>query len=342
MRRLTRPTIAVVGLGRWGSNLLRALMDREDTDVAWVCDLSTERLTPLTRRYPRTKGTTNIEDLLTDSSLDAIVIATPVCTHEAIASKSLVAGKHTFVEKPLARSTGTADELIELARQRDLVLMCGLTFLYSPAVREIKRMIDDDHLGELYFVSSSRVNLGIHQPDVNVVWDLGPHDFSILLYWLEQMPTAVRALGCDAVMTGVPDVAFINLTFPSGVLANVELSWLAPGKLRRTVVVGSKKMVVYDEMSPEPVKVFDHGVMYRDPETFGQYQLSYRTGDVVSPALDTAEPISLQLGDFITAIVAGVTPPGHVGLARDVVALAEIADASLVRDSEGLRAPQRS
>jgi len=342
MNALTRPTIGVVGLGYWGSNLLRALMEREDSDVAWVCDVDAERLARLARRYPQTKATANIEDLLTDSTLDAIVIATPVYTHEAIASKSLVAGKHTFVEKPLARSTGAADELIELARRRSLVLMCGLTFLYSPPVREIKRMIDDDHLGELYFVSSSRVNLGIHQPDVSVVWDLGPHDFSILLYWLEQMPTAVRAVGRDAVMTGVPDVAFINLTFPSGLLANVELSWLAPGKLRRTVVVGSKKMVVYDDTSTEPVKVFDHGVVYPDPETFGQYQLSYRTGDVVSPALDTAEPISLQLGDFIAAIAAGVTPPGHVGLARDVVALAETADASLIRDSEWLRAPQGS
>jgi predicted dehydrogenase len=332
------PRIGLVGLGYWGANLLRALMERDDAAVVAICDLDPTRLERLARRYPEPRATTSVDDLLKDPTLNATVIATPVQTHQPIAAKSLLAGKHTLVEKPLACSTAEADELIELARQRSLVLMCGLTFLYSPPVREIKRMIDDDQLGELYFVTSSRVNLGIHQPDVSVVWDLGPHDFSILLYWLEQMPTSVQAVGRDSVMTGVVDVAFINLTFASGLVASLELSWLAPSKLRRTVLVGSKKMVVYDDTNAEPVKVFDHGVTYSDPETFGQYQLAYRTGDVVAPALDTAEPISLQLGDFIAAIDARMSPPGHLELVRDVVALAEAADASLVRDLERLQA----
>ena len=161
--------------------------------------------------------------------------------------------------------------------------MCGHTFIYSPAVRAVKAMLEQGELGELFFVSSSRVNLGLHQQDISVIWDLGPHDFSILLYWLDEMPAKVRAVGRDSIVKGIPDVAFITLDFPSGLLANVELSWLAPSKLRRTVLVGSERMVVYDDGSTEPIKVFDHGVVYEDPETFGEYHLSYRTGDIVSP-----------------------------------------------------------
>src|SRR5207302_10662432 len=171
------------------------------------------------------------------------------------------------------------------------------------------------------FISSSRVNLGLHQRDVSVVWDLGPHDFSILMHWLGEVPARVNAVGRDSVVPGVPDVAFIDLTFPSGVVANVELSWLAPSKLRRMVVVGSEKMVVYDDSSAEPVRVFDHGVIYRDPETFGQYQLSYRTGDIVSPRLPATEPLALELEDFLDAVACGRFPRETTALARDVVAL---------------------
>ncbi len=199
-------------------------------------------------------------------------------THFDLASRSLDAGKHTFVEKPLAPSSELACELLRRARAQDRVLMCGHTFLYSPPVRAVRDLLRRDELGEVFFVSSSRVNLGLHQPDVSVIWDLGPHDFSILLYWLEEVPSTVRAIGRDSIVSGIPDVAFVTMTYESGIVANVELSWLAPSKLRRTVVVGSRKMVVYDDGSAEPVRVFDHGVVYKDPETFGEYKLSYRTG----------------------------------------------------------------
>ena len=185
------------------------------------------------------------------------------------------------------------------------MLLPGHTFLYSPPVATIRELIDAGALGDIYFVSTSRVNLGLHQSDVSVAWDLGPHDFSILRYWLGEMPDARRApLTRGFVLPEIPDVAFIDLRYASGTIAHVELSWLAPSKLRRTAIVGSHKMVVYDDTSNEPVRIFDSGVVLPEPETFGEYRLTYRTGDIVSPQIDAAEPLSLELADFCAAILA--------------------------------------
>jgi predicted dehydrogenase len=321
--------VGLVGLGYWGPSLLRVLFDLADAQVRWICDSDAERLDRFERRYPGVRASQRIDDVLADDAVDAVVIATPVYTHFYLASRALDAGKHTFVEKPLAASSEEADELVRVARSKGLALMCGHTFIYSPAVRTVKGMLDRGELGELYFVSSSRVNLGLHQQDISVVWDLGPHDFSILLYWLGAMPQRVRAVGRDSIVKGIPDVAFITLDFPCGLLANVELSWLAPSKLRRTVLVGSERMVVYVDGDPEPIRVFDHGVVYEDPETFGEYHLSYRTGDIVSPKIDTAEPIALELEDFALAARAGEAPPGHLELARNVARLTEAAENSM-------------
>jgi predicted dehydrogenase len=207
--------------------------------------------------------------------------------------------------------------------------MCGHTFLFSPPVRAVRKLIDDGELGELYFVSSSRVNLGLHQRDVSVVWDLGPHDFSILLYWLGAAPSTIRATGRDSIVPGIADVAFVTMEFPSGVIANVELSWLAPSKLRRTVIVGSKKMIVYEDGAAEAIKIFDRGVVYKDPETFGEYHLSYRTGDILSPQLSSDEPLALQTEEFVRLLRGGGTPLHCLALASDVVRLAEAAEASI-------------
>jgi predicted dehydrogenase len=207
--------------------------------------------------------------------------------------------------------------------------MCGHTFIYSPPVRAVKRMLEAGKLGDVYFISSSRVNLGLHQRDVSVIWDLGPHDFSILLYWLSELPTTVRAVGRDSVVKGIADVAFVTMTFESGIVANVELSWLAPSKLRRTVIVGSERMVIYDDASNEPVRLFDSGVVYRDPETFGEYHLSYRTGDILSPKIESHEPLGLELADFVSAIRTEDRMKFHTALARSVVHIVEAADRSL-------------
>ena len=326
----SRPVgIAVVGLGYWGPNLLRVLGDNLDAEVRWLCDLDTERLAKYRRRHPDARVTTRMERVLADPNVDAVIIATPVHTHYGLAVKAIEAGKHVFVEKPLAQSSELADDLAALARERGRILMCGHTFLYSPPVRAVKRMIEAGALGDIFFISSSRVNLGLHQRDVSVIWDLGPHDFSILLYWLSELPTSVRAVGRDSIVKGIADVAFVTMTFASGIVVNVELSWLAPSKLRRTVLVGSEQMVIYDDGAPEPVRVFDRGVVYRDPETFGEYHLSYRSGDILSPKIESYEPLSLELSDFVTSIRNDERMTFHTALARSVVRIVEAADQSL-------------
>jgi predicted dehydrogenase len=321
--------VGVVGLGYWGPNLLRVLSENSGVNVSWMCDLDEDRLARLSRRVPAARATHRFQDLLDDDALDAIVIATPVYTHVELCTRSLAAGKHTFVEKPLATSAALAAELVDLAALHGRTLMCGHTFIYSPAVRAVRRMLDAGTLGDVYFISSSRVNLGLHQRDISVVWDLGPHDFSILLHWLGEVPVSVRAMGRDSIVPGIADVAFVTLTFASGIVANVELSWLAPCKLRRTVVVGSEKMVVYEDGAAEPIRLFDHGVVYQDPATFGQYHLSYRTGDVLAPKLESIEPLAAELEDFARAIRCGSSMPEQTRLACDVVRITEAADRSL-------------
>jgi predicted dehydrogenase len=328
-RRRIIPRVAVVGLGYWGPNLVRVLSERTDVDVRWICDLEQDRLDAVTYRYPDLKATRDLDDILSDPAIDGVLIATPVATHYELAMRCMAAGKHTFVEKPLAPSSVQAGELIEYAVLHNVVVMCGHTFLYSPPVRAVKRMIEAGTLGDIFFISSSRVNLGLHQRDVSVIWDLGPHDFSILLYWLSELPTSVRAVGRDSIVKGIADVAFVTMTFGSGIVVNVELSWLAPSKLRRTVLVGSERMVIYDDGAPEPVRLFDRGVVYRDPETFGEYHLSYRSGDVISPRIESQEPLSLELADFVRAVQTGDPMEFHTAVARSVVRIVEAADRSL-------------
>lgn len=300
-----------------------------------MCDHDRERLHALAPRYPSVEQTVNLDEVLDDPLVDGVALATPVHTHYDLARRCMDAGKHVFVEKPLAPSTAQAVDLIDQATQDGLVLMCGHTFLYSPPVRAVKNLIDSGEVGDIYFISASRVNLGLHQRDVSVVWDLGPHDFSIILYWLEDQPVAIRATGRDSIVPGITDVAFVTLEFDSGMIANVELSWLAPSKLRRTVIVGSKKMVVYEDGSAEPIRIFDRGVEYKDPDNFGEWHLSYRSGDILSPNLPSHEPLSLQAGDFVRAMSTGELPEYGLGLARDVVRLAEAAEQSL--DNGGIQ-----
>lgn len=329
--------VGVVGLGYWGPNLVRVLHELDGVEVVAVCDLDERALERTTRRYPAVETTHTFDDLLRDTSIDAVAVATPVGTHFELARAALEAGKHVFVEKPMAGSVEEAEALIALASERELTLMPGHTFLYSPPVNLVRDLIRSGELGEIYFISMSRVNLGLHQSDASVVWDLGPHDFSILRYWLDAAPARAAALTRCCVMPGVPDVAFVNLQYESGTVAHVELSWLAPSKLRRTAVVGSRKMVVYDDTSNEPVRIFDSGVDLPTPENFGQYKLTYRTGDIVSPAVPVLEPLALELDDFKRAVRSGVPPRSSDALGLDVVrTLAAVDDA--LREKGGVRA----
>jgi predicted dehydrogenase len=332
--------VGVVGLGYWGPQLVRNLVEAPFAELVAVCDARAEARAAVVRRYPGTAEVADVEDLLRDPTIEAVVVATPIGTHYDLAQRALAAGKHTFVEKPLAASLGEALELVASATDLDLVLMPGHTFLYSPPVQAIGRLISSGELGELYFISSSRVNLGLHQSDASVIWDLGPHDFSILSYWLGEAPAHVTALSRSCVMPTTPDVAFINLEYASGVIAHVELSWLAPSKLRRTTIVGSQKMVVYDDTSIEPVRIFDAGVDLPTPGTFGEYRLTYRTGDIISPRIEVAEPLALELLDFCTSIRtgSGLRSSAQVGL--EVVRTVEAAERSL--SEGGVRVPVQS
>jgi predicted dehydrogenase len=321
--------VAVIGLGYWGPNLVRNLAELPMVDLAGLCDLRPEVLDLFSRRYPSVPCSTSAESFLGDPSIDAVVISTPVSTHYSLTLSALAAGKHVFVEKPMAASSQEARELMDRAEEEKLVLMPGHTFLYSPPVTAIKRLIDEKELGEIFFISTSRVNLGLHQSDVSVVWDLAPHDFSILRYWLDDSPTHVSALSRSCIIPGIPDVAFIDLAYASGTIAHVELSWLAPSKLRRTAIVGSERMVVYDDTSTESVRIFDSGATLPDPESFGEYRLSYRTGDIVSPRIDATEPLSLELADFCSAIVEGTPVLSSPQVGLDVVRMMEAVDSSL-------------
>jgi predicted dehydrogenase len=333
-------TVAVVGLGYWGPNRLRVLLESPDADVARICDRDPDRLREIGARCPGAEPTPDFADVLADPSIDAVVIATPVFSHANLVSRALRAGKHVFIEKPLAASSGEASQLADLAQECDRVLMCGHTFLHSPPVKLVKEILDEDGLGKLHYVSSSRVNLGPYRSDVSVVFDLGPHDFSILHYWLGEVPVSISAIGRDVISPGVSDFAFVNAQYESGLVGHVELSWLAPSKLRRTVLVGSEKMLVYEDGAPEPVRIFDSGFDYHDPATFGEYHLAYRTGDITSPRVDSAEPIAVELDEFLASVRGERDGSAGLELAVDVIRMVEAAEASIA--SGGVAVPLAS
>lgn len=327
--------VAVIGLGYWGPNLLRNLYEIHETDKLVACDLDESKLQKIKTKYPTVEIERNYENLLNREDIDAAIIATPVSLHFPLANAFLEAGKHVFVEKPMTQNRAEAEKLIETAEKNKRVLMVGHTFEYSPPVLKIKELIDNDELGEIYYIAMSRVNLGLHQKDVSVIWDLAPHDFSMLFFWLDQTPKRISAMGKDCVQKNIPDVAFINIEFPDGCIANLQISWLAPSKLRRTAVVGNKKMLVYDDTENiEKVKIYDKGVNYKDPETFGEYQLSYRSGDIVSPYIENFEPLRREMTHFLDCCKNGKKPisDGYSGL-RVIKAL-EAAEKSMRNNSQ--------
>src|SRR5215208_85808 len=329
--------VAVVGLGYWGPNIVRNLHELPLASLELACDVRPEALARVAVRYPTLPTVDDFQDVLTDEGVEAVAIATPVGTHGELATAALEAGKHVFIEKPLAGSLAEAQSLISLARERSLVLMPGHTFLYSPPVNMIRDLIRSGELGDIYFISSSRVNLGIHQSDVSIVWDLGPHDFSILRYWLHDLPDRVSAVSRSCILPGVADVAFVSLEYPSGTLAHAEMSWLSPSKLRRTTIVGSERMVVYDDASTEPVRIFDAGVVPSDPATFGEYRLTYRTGSIVSPRVEATEPLALELEDFCRAVRTGSEPRSSTEIGYDVIRMVEAVEGSLENGGAAVR-----
>ena len=321
--------LAVVGYGYWGPNIVRNAIERSDLDMRVLCELDPEKTAEFSRRYPGVPTSSDFDAVLDDERTQAVSIATPPRTHFRLVKQALEAGKHVLVEKPLATSVAEAEALVELADHHGLVLMPGHTFLYSPPVNKVRDLITTGQLGDIYFVTSSRMNLGIYQPD-GVVCDLAPHDLSILLYWLDRRVSAVAACGCTVFQEGVPETAFLTLTFHDGCTANVQVSWLAPRKVRQMVVVGSKRMVQYDDTSPDDtVRVYDRGFEFSQPANFGEYQLTYRSGDMIAPRIAAAEPLSLELEDFATAITTGRRPRSHARFGLEIVRVLEAANTSL-------------
>lgn len=325
--------IGIVGVGYWGPNLLRVLHEEPRFQPVACCDLDQAKLDRMQRRYPALLTTRSFEQLL-GQPIDAVVIATPVSTHARLAEQALRAGKHVLIEKPLAAGVSEGRRLVETAAAMNRIVMVGHTFEFSPPVLRIRDLIRSGELGDIHYISASRVNLGLYQKDIDVLWDLGPHDFSILLMWLDELPTYVSAFGRNCLQEAHRDVSFIMMQFPSGVIAHVEVSWIAPTKLRRTTIVGSRKMVVYDDTANlEKVKVFDSGVIFKQPETFGEFQLTYRLGDIVSPQLSNIEPLAEQLGHFAECIVRGLAPRTDGWSGLRVVSVLEAAQKSM--DQQG-------
>ncbi len=322
--------VGVIGLGYWGPNLVRNLLESQRANV-YCFDTNPLAMVRLKGRFPSATFSTSSKTLL--QNCDAVMIATPVLTHYSLVKDALEAGKDVFVEKPLCSSSAEALELIQLAEQRHCVLMVGHTFLYSPAVNRVREYIRTGALGDLYFLSSSRVNLGIHRSDVDVIMDLAPHDLSTFIYLLGEYPTKVSAFG-RACVGKMLDVASLRLEFPSGIFANLEVSWLAPRKLRRTVLVGSKSMLVYDDTAVDKIQLYDRGVALGSPNSFGEYQLTYRTGDIISPKLDVREPLLIQTNHFLDCVEQGQRPrsDGEMGLA--VVRVLEAAEISARSNGE--------
>ncbi len=323
--------IGVVGLGYWGPNLARNFNALSDCNLKSVCDLNRERLAHIKSLYPDTVAETDYDSLLKDDNLDAIVIATAVKFHFPLAKASLEAGKHTFIEKPLASSTEECEELVSLAKEKGLVLMVGHTFLYSPAIRKIKEIVDSGDIGDIRYISARRLNLGLFQKDINVAWDLAPHDISIILHIMGERPSTINCQGSAHITPGIEDVTAMSLKFANERSAIIQSSWLDPRKVREMTIVGSNRMIVYDDVAMnEKIKIFDARVE-RPPhyDTFAEFHYAYHHGDIYAPYIKQVEPLKTECQHFIDSIVNGTRPLTSGEDGAEVVRILEASSESL-------------
>jgi predicted dehydrogenase len=323
--------IGVVGYGYWGPNLVRNFSEVSGARVVAVSDMRSDRLAQVQQRYPATRTTTDYRELLNDSGIDAIVIATPVSTHFDLAMQALNSGKHVFVEKPMTISVEQGERLLDYAARCQRIIMVDHTFVFTGAVRKIKELVDTEQLGKLYYYDSVRVNLGVFQHDVNVLWDLAAHDLSIMDYVLGIQPSVVAATGIAHIPGQPKDVAYLTCIFDGNLIAHFHVNWLSPVKVRRTLIGGNRRMIVYDDLEPsEKVKIYNKGIaLTNDPESKYQLLVSYRTGDMWAPQLETTEALRLEALHFVECLEQNKHPltDGHVGLR--VVRILEGASQSL-------------
>lgn len=326
--------LGVVGYGYWGPNVVRNFSIQPDCQVVAVCDKNPRAAANVLSRHPAAHVTSDPEDVLRSPEIDAVAIVTPVSTHYELAKKALENGKHVFVEKPLTATSAQAEELIELADRRNLQIMVDHTFLFTGAVRKIKELIDGGVLGPLYYYDSTRVNLGLFQHDVNVIWDLGPHDVSIMDYLIGLEPELVVATG-EAHLNGLADVAYITLHFPKNIIAHINVNWLSPVKVRTTLIGGQRKMLVWNDLEPaEKIKVYDKGVEASTAHGVHQLRVSYRSGDMWAPRVEESEALQAEARYFLDCVTSGGKPfnDGRAGLR--IVRILEAADESLRRRTE--------
>jgi predicted dehydrogenase len=324
--------VAVIGYGYWGPNLLRNFQETENARVTVCCDLNAQRLAQAKAKYPSLEITTRFDDVLNDPGVDAVAIATPVAMHYEFARRALEHDKHVLVEKPIAASVAEAESLVEIATKRDLTLMVNHTFIYTGAVRKMKEIIGRGELGKLYYFDSVRINLGLIQGDVNVLWDLAPHDIAILGHLVDEVPVSVGANGACHTGNGLENVAYLTVYFDSGFIAHFHNNWLSPVKIRTILLGGSKKMILYDDMqASEKVKIYDRGINVSDPEQAHKARIAYRLGDMWAPQLDQTEALRNVAAEFIDCVQSRRRPvtDGISGL--NVVRILEAAEMSVKR-----------
>ena len=323
--------VGVVGCGYWGPNLVRNFRSLPECTLEMMCDVSEQRLKHLRSIYPEVKGEQNFDHLLNGAGLDAIVIATAVRMHYPMAKASLLAGKHTFIEKPMAASSAECEELVDIAARNGLVLMVGHTFLYSPVVKKIKEIVDSGDLGDIRYIAARRLNLGLYQKDINVAWDLAPHDISIILHIMGELPLSVNCRGVAHITPGVEDVTSMCLNFRRSRSALIHNSWLDPRKIREMTIVGSRRMIVYDDVAQlEKVRVFDARVE-RPPhyDTFAEFQYAYHYGDMYVPYIKQEEPLKAECQHFLDCIRNQTEPLSSGTQGLEVVRILEASSASL-------------
>jgi predicted dehydrogenase len=328
-------SIAVVGYGYWGPNLARNFSKLEDCRLAAVVDVDVSRLDKARRLHPAVRTTSCLQEILKDRDIDAVVICTPISSHYPLARRAIEAGKHVLVEKPMTTTVIEAEELILLAKRQGVVLMVDHTFVYTGAVRKIRQIVDSGDLGQIYYYDSVRVNLGLFQPDVSVLWDLAPHDFSIMTYLIDKEPVRVSAVGASPVSWdgwNQESVVYVTVEFGDSTIAHFHVNWLSPVKVRRTLIGGSKKMIIYDHLDPDnQIKIFDKGVDIHNGNGNSRYQalVQYRTGDLLAPKVDQTEALEVLSKHFVESIREGKKPltDGVAGLR--VVRLLELAEESI-------------
>lgn len=324
--------VGVIGCGYWGPNLVRNFIENHHTDLVYVCDLNRERIERIKLRYPHVRVTTSYRDLLADDSVHAVAVATPVFTHYKLVKEALEAGKHVLVEKPLTASSKEAERLIDRAAQRGLILFVDHTFIYTGAIAKIKEFLGSGELGHAYYFDSVRVNLGLFQHDVNVIWDLAPHDLSIMDHLIGERPVSVVATGASHTPRGMEDVAYVTVRFKGDLIAHFHVNWMSPVKIRRIIIGCSKKMVVFDDLDPaEKIKIYDKGITLSATDRKSVYQsmVQYRIGDMFAPAITNVEALRTEVEHFADCIMHNRRPltDGEAGLR--VVRILEAADRSL-------------